>query len=54
MQKFKRDGSAQRFLSTYAVVYNAFDTQPQLISRRGLRILRAEAHAAWAEATQTA
>jgi hypothetical protein len=54
MQKFKSDSSAQRFLSTYAVVYNAFDTQPHLISRRGLRILRAEAHAAWADATKAA
>ena len=54
MQKFKSDGSAQRFLSVHAVVYNAFDTQPHLISRAGLRILRAQAHCAWAEATKAA
>ena len=54
MQKFKSDGSAQRFLSTHAAVYNTFDTQPHLISRRGHRILRAQAHAVWAEATRAA
>ena len=54
MQKFKSDGSAQRFLSTHAAVYNTFDLQPHLISRRGLRILRAEAHQAWAQATAAA
>ncbi len=54
MQKFKSDSSAQRFLSVHAAVYNAFDTQPHLISRRGLRVLRAQAHCAWAEATKAA
>ena len=54
MQKFKSDGSAQRFLSPHAAVYNTFDTQPHLISRRGLRILRAAAHQAWAEAAAAA
>ena len=54
MQKFKSEGSAQRFLSTHAAVYNTFDTQPHLISRRSLRILRAGAFQAWAEATAAA
>jgi putative transposase len=50
-QKFKSQGSAQRFLSTHAAIYNTFNTQPHLISRPGLRTLRAAAHQAWAEAT---
>ena len=51
MQKFKGQGSAQRFLSSHSAIYNCFDTRPHLISRPGHRILRAQAHAAWAEAT---
>ena len=53
-QKFKSQGSAQRFLSSLAAVYNAFNTQPHLISRPGLRTLRAQAHEAWAIATAAA
>ena len=53
-QKFKSRGSAQRFLSTHAAVYNTFNTQPHLISRPGLRTLRAQAHEAWAAATAAA
>ena len=50
-QKFKSQGSAQRFLSSHGPVYNTFNIQPHMISRPGLRILRAGAHEAWAEAT---
>ena len=53
-QKFKSQGSAQRFLSTHSAIYNCFNTQPHLISRPGLRILRAAAHREWAEATAAA
>ena len=54
MLKFKSQGSAQRFLSTHAAVYNTFNLQPHLISRPGLRALRAQAHQAWAAATAAA
>ena len=50
-QKFKSQGSAQRFLSSHGPIYNTFNIQPHLISRPGLRTLRAGAHQAWAEAT---
>ena len=53
-QRFKSQGSAQRFLSTHGPIYNAFNLQPHLISRSGLRILRGHAEAAWAAATQAA
>ena len=53
-QRFKSQGSAQRFLSTHGPIYNAFNLQPHLISRPDLRILRGHAEAAWAAATQTA
>jgi transposase-like protein len=53
-QKFKSQGSAQRFLAVHAAVYNTFNTQTHLIRRPTLRLFRAAAHEAWAEATQAA
>lgn len=53
-QKFKSQGSAQRFLSTHAAIYNTFNTQPHLISRPSLRTLRAAARREWAVATAAA
>lgn len=53
-QRFKSQGSAQRFLSTHSAVYNAFNTQPHLICRSTLRQFRAVAHQTWAVATAAA
>jgi putative transposase len=53
-QKFKSQGSAQRFLSTHAAVYNVFNTQTHLVRRPTLRSFRAEAHQTWAAATAAA
>jgi putative transposase len=47
MQRFKSAGSAQRFLSTHAALYNVFNVQRHLISRRTLRQFRAEAMSRW-------
>jgi transposase-like protein len=51
MQRFKSAGSAQRFLSVHAAVYNTFNTQRHLASRNTLRILRSAAFNTWRTAT---
>ncbi len=51
MQRFKSPGSAQRFLSAHAAVHNTLALQPHLISRRTLRMFRAEAMVTWQAAT---
>ena len=50
-QRFKSQGSAQRFLATHAAVYNTFNVQRHLISRRTLRHLRGNAMTTWMAAT---
>jgi len=47
MQGFKSPGSAQRFLAIHSVVYNLFNTQRHLISRKTNRQFRDEAHDQW-------
>ena len=51
MQHFKSPGSAQRFLSAHAAVYNTFNVERHLISRGTLRQFRSEAMTAWCAAT---
>jgi transposase-like protein len=50
MQRFKSPGSAQRFLSTHAAVYNTFNVQRHLATRHAHRTLRSAAIGAWREA----
>jgi putative transposase len=54
MQRFKSAGSAQRFLSIHAAIYNTFYTQRHLIFRRSLRQFRVEATEQWRDATAAA
>jgi len=42
MQRFKSPASAQRFVSLHTAVYNTFNLQRHLISRRTLRTFRAQ------------
>ena len=47
MQRSRSAGSAQRFLSTHAAIYNTSNIQPHLISRKTLRQFRGEAMHTW-------
>jgi transposase-like protein len=47
MQRFKSPGSAQKFLSTHAAVYNTFNAQRHLVSAPTHRVLRSDALATW-------
>jgi DDE domain len=47
MQGFKSPGPIQRFLSIQSAVYNTFNVQRHLFSRRTLRLFRAEAAEQW-------
>jgi transposase-like protein len=47
MQRFKSPGSAQRFLNLHASVYNLFNLQRHLTTRKTMKLFRAEAMAQW-------
>ena len=50
MQRFKSAGSAQKFLTSHAAVYNTFNVQRHLTSAQTHRTLRAVAMSTWREA----
>ena len=54
MQRFKSSGSAQKFLSTHAAVYNTFNVQRHLTSAQTHRTLRAAAMETWRTAVAAA
>ena len=54
MQRFKSPASAQRFLAIHGAVYNLFNVQRHLISRRTLRLFRDQAFDQWRQIAATA
>jgi transposase-like protein len=54
MQRFKSAGSAQKFLSTHAAVYNTFNVQRHLTSAQTNRLLRTAAMTTWRKAVAAA
>jgi putative transposase len=50
MQRFKSSGSAQKFLSSHAAIFNTFNVQRHLTSAQTHRTLRAAAMKTWREA----
>ena len=54
MQLFKSAKSAQMFLSIHASIYNTFNVQRHLISRKTLRQFRDEAMSVWQLVTVSA
>jgi transposase-like protein len=55
MQRFKSQRQAQRFVSTHSAIYNNFNIQRHLTSRKTMRHFRTAAMAEWnAVSTATA
>src|ERR1700688_1250186 len=54
MQRFKSAGSAQKFLSAHAAVYNTFNVQRHPTSAQSHRVLRAAAISTWREVVAAA
>jgi hypothetical protein len=51
MQRFKSQGQAQRFVSTYGAIYNSFNIERHLISRSTMKRFRASAMEEWLAAS---
>jgi len=54
MQRFKSQGQAQRFVSTYGAIYNTFNIERHLISRNTMRRFRTSAMDEWINASSAA
>ncbi len=51
MQMFKPQGQTQRFVSTHSAIYNTFNTERHLVSRKTMRKYRDRAFAEWQAAS---
>jgi transposase-like protein len=51
MQLFKSQGQAQRFVSTHSAIYNTFNIERHLVSRKTMRKYRDRAFAEWKAAS---
>ncbi len=51
MQLFKSQGQAQRLISTHSAIYNTFNTERHLVSRKTLRTYRDRDFAEWKAAS---
>ena len=54
MQRFKSQGQAQRFISTHSAIYNNFNIERHLVSRKTMRKYRDRAFAEWQAASASA
>jgi putative transposase len=54
IQGFRSAGSAQRFLFSHSAVFNMFNLQRHLVSRRTLGLFRTDAADQWQRATTAA
>ena len=54
MQRFKSQAQAQRFVSTHSAIYNTFNIQRHLVSRKTMRVFRGAAMAEWSAASAEA
>jgi len=52
--RFKSQGQAQRFVSTYSAIDNTFNVQRHLVSRKTMRHFRTAAMAEWFGASAAA
>ena len=51
MHRFKSQGQAQRFVSIHSAIYNTFNTERHLVSRKTMRKYRDRAFAEWQAAS---
>jgi hypothetical protein len=54
MQRFKSQGQAQRFASTHSAIYNNYNIERHLVSRKTMQRFRTSAMEEWLAASAAA